>query len=155
MARARTASTGGLGGRGDTRAAGHVDITAHGYTPPMARLLSLIASVALGFSAAAAAQESRIDHYSGEPAESMPQALANLAEYNARLEALLSEDEVDLHTVHELTYTLENALQRIQADLAEAAAALEEVHLASEAADAGTVRTRGREYLQATGPLVD
>ncbi|HIY70568.1 MAG TPA: hypothetical protein H9827_03785 [Candidatus Luteimonas excrementigallinarum] len=39
--------------------------------------------------------------------------------------------------------------------LAQAAETLEEVHLASEAADAATVRARGRVYLQETGPLVD
>ena len=117
------------------------------------RFAALAAVLALSF--AAGAQDQRISHYSGEPADSMPQALANLAEYNARLQALLAEDEVDLHTVHELTYTLENALQRIQADLADAAEALEAVHLASEAADAETVKTRGRDYLEVTRPLVE
>jgi hypothetical protein len=117
------------------------------------RLIALPIALALGF--AVAGQDERPAHYSGEPADSMPQALANLAGYNARLQALLAEDEVDLHTVHELTYTLENALQRIQADVAGAAEALEEVHLASEAADAETVKARGRVYLEATAPLID
>ena len=121
--------------------------------PNSIRFAVLAAALCLGF--AAGAQEPRISHYSGEPADSMPQALANLAEYNARLKALLAEDEVDLHTVHELTYTLENALQRIQSDLADAAEALEEVHLASEAADAETVKARGEDYLEVTRPLVE
>lgn len=119
----------------------------------MSSLARLIAFIALSLGFAAGAQEPRIDHYSGEPADSMPQALDNLAGYNAKLQALLAEDEVDLHTVHELTYTLENALQRVQADLADAAEALEEVHLASEAADADTVKARGADYLEATRPL--
>ncbi|MFZ7096096.1 DUF6746 family protein [Luteimonas dalianensis] len=114
-----------------------------------------IFAAAVGFASAAGAQDERISHYSGEPADSTAQALANLAGYNARLQALLAEDEVDLHTVHELTYTLENALQRLQADLAEAAEALEEVHLASEAADADTVKSRGGDYLEVTRPLVE
>ena len=132
--------------------------TAHRYNRRMTRRLRLIAlpiALTLGFAVAVAAQDERPAHYSGEPADSMPQALANLAGYNARLQALLAEDEVDLHTVHELTYTLENALQRIQADVAGAAEALEEVHLASEAADAETVKARGRVYLEATAPLID
>lgn len=130
--------------------------TAHRYNRRMTRRLRLIAlPIALALSFAVAAQDERPAHYSGEPADSMPQALANLAGYNARLQALLAEDEVDLHTVHELTYTLENALQRIQADVAGAAEALEEVHLASEAADAETVKARGRVYLEATAPLID
>lgn len=119
----------------------------------MSILLRLAPLIVLSLGLTAGAQE-RISHYSGEPADSTTQALANLAEYNARLQALLAEDEVDLHTVHELTYSLENALQRIQADLADAAEALEEVHLASEAADAETVKARGQAYLQATDALV-
>lgn len=121
----------------------------------MSPALRLIAAViALGFCTAGWAQEAeRPDHYEGEPAASMEQALANLGEYNARLEALLAEDEVDLHTVHELSYTLENALQRIQAELQEAAVALEDVHVASENADAATVKARGQDWLQATRAL--
>lgn len=121
----------------------------------MKTLCRFIAAIAIWTSFTVGAQDARISHYSGEPADSMPQALANLAEYNARLQALLAEDEVDLHTVHELTYTLENALQRIQADLADAAEALEEVHLASEAADAEKVKDRGEDYLEVTRPLVE
>ncbi|NLG59257.1 MAG: hypothetical protein GX538_03725 [Gammaproteobacteria bacterium] len=121
----------------------------------MKTVCRFIAAIALSASFAAGAQEARISHYSGEPADSTAQALANLAEYNAQLQALLAADEVELHTVHELTYTLENALQRLQADLAEAAEALEEVHLASEAADAETVKARGADYLEVTRPLVE
>lgn len=121
----------------------------------MKNLRRLIALIALSASFAAGAQDQRISHYRGEPADSTVQALANLAAYNARLHALLAEDEVDLHTVHELTYTLENALQRIQADLAEAAEVLEEVHLASEAADSEMVKARGRHYLEVTRPFVE
>lgn len=119
---------------------------------PALRLI--VAVVAFGFCSASWAEEgARPDHYEGEPAESMEQALANLGEYNARLQALLAEDEVDLHTVHELSYTLENALHRIQAELEEAAVALEDVHVASEDADADTVKARGQAWLQATRAL--
>lgn len=41
--------------------------------------------------------------------------MANFSEYNQRLAELLTQDELaitDLGTVHELTYTLENALNR-------------------------------------------
>jgi hypothetical protein len=39
--------------------------------------------------------------------------------------------------IHELTYTLENALGKLSEDLAKAAVDLEEVHLASEKLDTG------------------
>src|SRR5690606_36410688 len=58
----------------------------------------------------------RYEHFKGQPSENLPQALHNLAEYNQKLQALLAKpafDEHDLHEVHALTYTLENALGRI------------------------------------------
>ena len=63
-----------------------------------------------------------------EPAETMEQALANFSEYNARLAALLEQDELtmaDLAQIHQLTYTLENALERINDDLEDLAETLE------------------------------
>jgi hypothetical protein len=49
--------------------------------------------------------------------------------------------------VHELTYTLENALQRLQKDLVKVAADLEEVHQASEKLEADKIQSFGKKYL--------
>ena len=98
----------------------------------------------------------RVDHYQGEPAPSLAAALANLDECNTRLDAVLEKDDLtpsDLHAVHELTYTLENALARIAEDVAVIAEHLEAVHVASERADTATIRERGRRYLEMTEPL--
>ncbi|MEQ8484642.1 MAG: hypothetical protein RIB46_09785 [Pseudomonadales bacterium] len=98
----------------------------------------------------------RVDHHAGEPAPTLTVALANLQDYNARLAAILAQDELtaaDLAVVHELTYTLENALARIREDVALVAEHLEAVHLASERADVATVRDRGRSYLDGVRPL--
>ncbi len=100
----------------------------------------------------------RPEHYKGEPAETLEQAVANFAEYNDKLAAILAQDKLtpeDLHQVHQLTYTLENALQRMDSELDGLAEALEEVHLASEKADRDRVKTRGGDYLETAGKLVD
>lgn len=90
------------------------------------------------------------EHFKGEAAPTLEAALANLAAYNARLEALLAKEKLsllDMNQVHELTYTLENALARIDAHLKATAETLESVHKASERADAAVVKTDGRRYL--------
>ena len=72
--------------------------------------------IALTFSAGSWADTERPDHFKGEPADTLQQAVTNLSEYNARFDKLLAEDELtpmDMHEVHQLTYTLENALQKI------------------------------------------
>ena len=116
------------------------------------------AIIALSLSAASWADDpaARTAHSKGEPAETLQQAVTNLSEYNGKLEALLAKDELtamDMHEVHMLTYTLENALEKIQADLGEAAVVLEEVHVASETGQPEVVQEKGQTYLQATRAL--
>lgn len=101
--------------------------------------------------------EQRPDHFEGKPAETLDEAVSNFREYNNRLAALVNKGALsaqDLHRVHEITYTLENALEKIREELAELAEVLEEVHVASEMADADSVRSRGRIYLETAGQVV-
>jgi hypothetical protein len=96
-------------------------------------------------------------HYEGEPAETLEQAVANFSEYNARLSAVLEKGELtaeDMETVHELTYTLENALQTIDQELAELAETLEAMHLASESQDAGSTSQHGADYLNTARTVI-
>lgn len=115
--------------------------------------------IALSLSAASWADDSgtRTAHSKGEPAETLQQAVTNMREYNEKLEAVLAKGELtamDMHEVHMLTYTLENALQRVQTELAETADVLEEVHIASETGKPEVVKEKGQVYLQATGTLL-
>ena len=113
--------------------------------------------VALSLSAMGWADSDRPAHAKGEPADTLQQAVTNMSEYNSKLEALLAKDELgaqDLHEVHMITYTLENALQKIQADLEATAEVLEEVHIASETNKPEVVKEKGQVYLQTTGTLV-
>lgn len=102
--------------------------------------------------------DERAEHFEGEAAADIAEARANLAAANAELRELLAQDEMssaDMARVHEISYTMENAIQRVQTDLEEAAVALEEVHLASEEMDRETVSQRAPDYLDLVEALED
>ena len=115
----------------------------------MKKLISLTTYVfILSFSALTLAE--RPEHFKGKPAETLEQAVTNFSEYNSKLAKILAKDALnpkELHQVHELTYTLENALEKINAEFIELAEILETVHVASETADAKTVKNQGLHYL--------
>jgi hypothetical protein len=101
--------------------------------------------------------EDRPDHFKGKPADTLKEAVSNFAEYNRKLDKLLKQKTLatkDLHEIHVLTYTLENALEKIRADLGELAETLEAVHVASENADAEAVRQQGRAYLDTAREVI-
>jgi CHASE3 domain sensor protein len=101
--------------------------------------------------------EDRPDHFKGKPANTLKEAVANFSEYNRKLDTLLKKKELapqDLHDIHVLTYTLENALEKIRADLADLADTLESVHLGSENADVDAVRQHGKHYLDTARQVI-
>lgn len=102
---------------------------------------------ALAFDAPA---QERFDHFKGEQSTSLEEALANFAEYNEKLEVVLNGElePADMAEIHQLTYTLENALERINIELAQLAETLEEVHLGSEQLAYDRVREAARLYLE-------
>lgn len=111
----------------------------------------------MAWSLAGHADSSRVDHYEGEAAESLSEALVHLAENNQRLAAMIDSEALtpaELNEIHQLTYTLENALERIRSEVVDIAQTLEEVHLGSEQADAQHVRERAQAYLDASRPLI-
>ncbi|MBL1376924.1 DUF6746 family protein [Zobellella iuensis] len=123
----------------------------------MIKSLSLPAFSALSLLLAANLQaETRPDHYQGEPAETLEQAVANFSEYNAKLAELLAGEltPAALNEVHQLTYTLENALAKINEETATLAQTLEEVHIASESNQPQVVKDRGQAYLAVSRTLI-
>ncbi|MGY0650704.1 DUF6746 family protein [Luteimonas sp. A537] len=111
--------------------------------------------LALGLCGTAHADE-RPEHFEGEASATLDQALANFANYNAQLAAVLAEDDMrPEHTakIHELTYTLENALEKIASELDDLAETLESVHVASERYEVDTVRAQGRKYLDTAAKI--
>ena len=117
--------------------------------------LAIAALMSLPLSVLASGDD-RPDHAEGKPSADLDQALSNLSTYNAKLAALVSQDSLSpqqMHDVHMLTYTLENALERLEEEVEAMAEDLEAVHIASERADPDTVRSRGAAYLEASGKL--
>ncbi|MFV0456769.1 MAG: DUF6746 family protein [Pseudomonas sp.] len=116
----------------------------------MKNLSMLFTGAVLTLGLASAAHADRPDHFKGKPAETLSAAVVNFSDYNQQLAAVLAKDKlepVDMAKVHELTYTLENALEKISAEMTALAETLEEVHVASEKLDANTVQTQGQKYL--------
>ena len=99
--------------------------------------------------ASTAVADERYNHFPSLEASDLKTALCNLKSYNGKLSAITSKDKlsaVDMVKVHELTYTLENALQKMQSDLALMAVDLEEVHLASEKLDQDALKQYQEKY---------
>lgn len=115
-----------------------------------------VTAFAIVLGGALGAHASGVDHYAGEPSETLEQAVENFATYNAKLTALLERDPLsmaDIQEVHEYTYTLERALAKMQDELGDLAVTLEEVHQASEGEDAAALRAVSQRYLDEAAPL--
>jgi hypothetical protein len=112
----------------------------------------LFGAILFGVAAIGSASEpTRPDHFAGKPSPTLDAAWRNAAEADRALAAILEKPDLQSedHTrIHELTYTLEVAYQRIETELRNLQVTLEELHLASEQADTPTVRTSGKSYLE-------
>ena len=100
----------------------------------------------------------RADHFEGKSSETLQEAVTNFSEGNQQLAEMLASDELSneqMGELHMLTYTLENALQKIDAEVEAMAVTLEEVHLGSETLDQQRVAENGAEYLEAAQTLVE
>lgn len=120
-------------------------------------LTKLACMALLTLSVSSMAHSERPDHFEGKASNTLTEAVQNFSTYNAKLAELVALDTLtphQLHEVHQLTYTLENALEKMREELAELAEVLEEVHVASEYSDAATVKARGQVYLDTAGKLV-
>lgn len=123
----------------------------------MSKILTAVAlTAALLSSGAVWATDSRPVHFKGIESIDLASAIKNLAQYNQRLSTLLANKTLtpeDLVAVHQLTYTLENALDRISEEVNGLAETLELVHVASETAQPETVQKEGAKYLETANVL--
>lgn len=95
----------------------------------------------------------KYQHFPSLDSPDLSAALCNLQQYNDKISRLVNQPSPtveDMVKIHELTYTLENALKQISTDLVEMAQDLEEMHLASESMNAGVMSTSGKKYLTAS-----
>lgn len=114
-----------------------------------------VLAVSLTFVGGAFADE-RPDHFKGLEAPDLQTAVANFSEYNTRLEEVLKGEltDMDLLKIHELTYTLENALEKIEDELEELAETLEEVHIASETFNRDALKKVAPVYLETARTVI-
>ncbi|WP_338550633.1 DUF6746 family protein [Roseovarius phycicola] len=110
----------------------------------------LCISLATAILVGAAFADETPSHYAAEPSETLEQAVKNFVTYNALVEEVLARDPLtaeDMEKVHELTYTLEEALARINAEFADLPDTLEVLHKASEGDDPTVMRDAAVVYL--------
>lgn len=125
----------------------------------MQRVKSSLIAVAFGLStmiAAGSVQASETKHFRSIPSETLEQAVSNFSEYNSQMAKLL-EGKLDakaIFEIHEITYTLEVALEKINDELSELAELLEEVHKATERNDAQTTLIKGQAYLETSRKVI-
>lgn len=121
------------------------------------RLKNLCLLLCLALSPAISLADERPEHYSGEKAETLEEALENLRTYSDKLATIVQDESFDsehLNSVHEITYTLENALQTVEEELQQLAETLESVHIASEQGETTTVAEDSRIFLEKTRMLL-
>lgn len=100
----------------------------------------------------------KYNHFPSLDAPNSSVALCNLAKFNQNLQAITKKAEIspeDMVKVHELTYTLENAVIRLQKELDTIAVDLEKVHKASEHLNEQVIKDSGEKYLAATKILIE
>jgi len=94
--------------------------------------------------------DQQVQHYKAEPAPNLKAAVENLRDYNRKLEQHLDQEMTveNMEKIHQLSYTLENALKRMDKDLENIASVLEGMHLASEARNQDKVEGNAETYLE-------
>ncbi|MBV2128022.1 DUF6746 family protein [Arsukibacterium indicum] len=118
---------------------------------------SLILTILLTtLSFASVADEQRPDHFKGQQAASLTEAVELFRTSNQKLKQLLQGDlsPEAMVEIHQLTYTLENALEKIHSETTELKEVLEEVHLGSENMDFAKVKKQAARYLDTATTLV-
>lgn len=91
-----------------------------------------------------------------QPPATLGDAVSQFAETNTRLEQLLIEGLTpdNMAQIHELTYTLQAALTKINEDMDELTETLEELHIASEAQQADEVKSYASDYLKTARTVI-
>lgn len=114
------------------------------------RTLLTTLAIALGAALPASAEEG-VSHYDHEPSETLAQAMDNFVTYNRKLADVMARNPLtadDMEEVHELTYTLEVALAKINEELGALPVVLERVHLTSEGDNPDALKGVTEVYLE-------
>nr|MBF0685706.1 hypothetical protein [Pseudomonas sp.] len=86
----------------------------------------------------------------------LAEAVERFSGYNQRLEQAMSQEmtAARMAEIHELTYGLQAALEKMIEEMDGLNETLEEVLVASEAQDADELKGHGANYLKAAQPLI-
>jgi len=117
-------------------------------------LLSTLAATSIFVSGALLA-DTRIDHFEALPSNTLEEAVKNFSEYNQKLATILA-GEIDnqaMTDIHQLTYTLENALEKIHEEVTALVDTLEELHVASETYQPEAVKEHGAAYMEVASKI--
>ncbi len=123
------------------------------------KLTAFLVATAIGGAALVAPVQAdeRVTHYEAKPSETLDEAVTNFSEYNRLLADVLKKEQLsvdDLEQIHQLTYTLEIALAKINEEMAGLPETLERLHLSSEAHNADEARGVGETYLETAQKVV-
>lgn len=91
------------------------------------------------------------DHYVPEAAETLEQAVAYFVRYSDEVAQIVASDSLsveEMERVHELTYTLEVALAKMNEELTDLPEVLETLHKASEGDDVAAFKKAAAAYLE-------
>ena len=121
-----------------------------------AAIAAIAAALAFAPVAQASGSGGDVRHFKGKPSATLPDAMRNLSESNARLEQLLkgSVDDVAIAEIHQLTYTMENGLEKLRKELDALADTLETLHKASEKMEREQVLRHGAGYLSVSRQVI-
>jgi Spy/CpxP family protein refolding chaperone len=91
-----------------------------------------------------------------QPSRNLAEAVKNFSDYNSRLEQAMAQGLTpeSMAQIHELTYTLKDALDKINEEMDGLTDTLEEIHIASEAKDADEVKSYTSEYLKTARTVI-
>lgn len=91
-----------------------------------------------------------------QPSRNLAEAVKNFSEYNTRLEQTMAQGLTpqNMAQIHELTYTLKDALEKINEEMDGLTDTLEEIHIASEAQDADEVKNHAIDYLKTARTVI-
>lgn len=91
-----------------------------------------------------------------QPSRNLAEAVKNFSEYNTRLEQTMAQGLTpqNMSQIHELTYTLKDALEKINEEMDGLTDTLEEIHIASEAQDADEVKSHATDYLKTARTVI-
>jgi len=96
-------------------------------------------------------------HFKGEEINDLPKAVQIFSEQNKKFSAIIEKGSIELKemgVIHQMTYSMENALKKIKKEVAEMEELLEEVHEASEHGENQKVIDDGKKYLEKAQTLI-